>query len=189
MSTLAELEQRAVDGKPVSPAEMAQALAADQAADRIASLAASGKEQRAAEKAAADLARRQAEVKAQAGQVLANLRAKCDERRQATLDALASFTEACDAYGAAVTERAQQFREAGIPTAWTASLDPRTDLPVVEGEPLDPQNYAQFVDGSLRVLVTAGVTHAPTLYNAEVHLQNVVSEARTAYAVAKASRG
>ena len=74
---------------------------------------------------------------------------------------------------------AEAYRAAGIPCAnWATSIDPRTDLPAVDG--LDPQNYAWFSEGLIvRQLEVAGVTHAPTMYPADVHMENVAGEART----------
>lgn len=188
MTTLAELERAARDGQAVSATKMAQAIAADQAAERIASLAASGKEQRAAEKAAVDLLRSQEKVKAAAQEELPGLRAECDRRRQAALDALVALGDACDQYGAAVARHAEAYRSVGIPYAnWATSMDPRTDLPAVDG--LDPENYAWFSEGMVvRQLQVAGVTHAPTMYPADVHIQNVAGEAKMVRARALATR-
>ena len=66
-------------------------------------------------------------------------------------------------------------------------MDPRTDLPMVDG--LDPANYAWFSEGMVvRQLEVAGVTHAPTMYPADVHMENVAGEARTVRARNRATR-
>lgn len=178
-TTLAELEQAARDGQPVSAAKMAQAVAAAEAADRIAALAAQGEQERVDRAAEVERQRRQAEAKAAALEEVPALRAECDRRRQAALDALVALGDACDQYGAAVARHAEVYRLAGIPCAnWATSMDPRTDQPAVDG--LDPANYAWFSEGMVvRQLEVAGVTHAPTMYPADVHMENVAGEART----------
>lgn len=187
-NTLAELERAARDGQPVSATKMAQAIAASEAADRIADLAAQGERERAAQDAEAERLHRQTEAKATAQEELPSLRAECDRRRQAALDALVALGDACDQYGAAVGRHAEAYRSAGIPYAnWATSMDPRTDLPAVDG--LDPENYAWFSDGMVvRQLEVAGVTHAPTMYPADVHMENVAGEAKMVRARAKATR-
>lgn len=187
-AALAELEQAAIDGDPVTAAEMAAAIAAVDAAERISELAAQGERSREAEKAAAELASRQADLKAESTKELATLRTTADQRRQAALDALAALADACDEYVAAVNERAQRFHSAGILCAfWATSMDPRTDLPAVDG--LDPDHYATFEQGMVvRELRTGGVTHVPGRYNAQAHIEDVAGEARTAYVRAQAAR-
>ncbi|KQR23172.1 hypothetical protein [Microbacterium sp. Leaf151] len=146
---LHELEQAAIDGHPVTPAEIAEAR------ERVtlSGLVARGRAQRAEARAAEARRDAQVEAKAEAARIAAGV-ADLDAAASTIATALGSFLDAVDAHNGVVRTIRQVFDGAGLPTpeVWGQS-----DLYAVVG--LDHRNHARVTDGDeLRWVTVDGQT-------------------------------
>ncbi|MBB3158242.1 ribosomal protein L12E/L44/L45/RPP1/RPP2 [Microbacterium proteolyticum] len=136
---LRTLEQAAVDGQDVKPAQLAEAR------ERLtlAGLIARGRAQRAAADEAAARSSAQAAAKVEAARIAADL-TPFDDVRQQLSTAIQAVLTAADDRNASVEQIRRVFDAAGLPApAPWGQVDPMD----VEG--LDHQNYAWLVQGDI----------------------------------------
>ncbi|MBM9466096.1 hypothetical protein [Nakamurella leprariae] len=151
-AALEALEAKARAGDPVDAQEMALALAAVGAADRVAALAEQGETERQQEANRQQALQTLADARAAATAELAPLKAAVPELFDAALDALVALFEGAEAHRQAVQRQGVAMRRAG----WTVRTWAHIDE---EPADLDPANHVDFSQGNEVQSVTVAGAH------------------------------
>ena len=136
---LTDLEQAAIDGEPVTPAQLAEAR------ERVtlAGLWRKGQEIRAERAKRKEHEAARAQAKQEAARILANERAELEAAEEALEAAITRLSAAVEAHNNDIQEAARLFKDASIPHAVTWA--PQADLLDVPG--LDRDNHTMYTPG------------------------------------------